>query len=142
MWVLSLGKEDPLEENMATHFSILAWRNPTDRGACQAALSIEFSKQEYWSGLPFSSPGGLPHSGIKPVSLVSPALTGGFFTTSATWESPRRLKFPLQLSSFHSKLTSELLLKVHSLKCRCVLAYTSKCFQPLFITQFQSYCTF
>ena len=48
--------------------------------ACQAALSIEFSKQEYWSGLPFSSPGGLPHSGIKPVSLVSPALAGGFFT--------------------------------------------------------------
>ena len=38
MWVLSLGKEDPLEESMATHFSILAWRNPTDRGAFQAAV--------------------------------------------------------------------------------------------------------
>ena len=39
-----------------------------------------FSRQEYWSGLPFSSPGDLPHPGIKPVSPVSPALAGGFFT--------------------------------------------------------------
>ena len=38
MWVLSLGWEDPLEESMATHSSILAWRNPTDRGAWQAAV--------------------------------------------------------------------------------------------------------
>ena len=39
--------------------------------ACQAPLSIEFSRQEYWSGLPFPSPGDLPHLGIK---LWSPAL--------------------------------------------------------------------
>ena len=46
--------------------------------ACQASLSMEFSRQEYWSGLPFPSPGDLPDPGIKP---VSPALAGRFFTT-------------------------------------------------------------
>ena len=52
--------------------------------ACQAPLSVEFSRQEYWSGLPCPSPGDLPDPGIEPAS-VSLALTGGFFTTSATW---------------------------------------------------------
>ena len=42
--------------------------------ACQAPLSMEFSRQEYWSGLPFPSPGDLPNPGIEPSSLVSPAL--------------------------------------------------------------------
>ena len=49
---------------------------------CQAPLSMEFSKQKYWSGLPFLPPGDLPYPGIKPASLLSPAFTGGFFTTS------------------------------------------------------------
>ena len=49
--------------------------------ARQAPLSMEFSRQEYWSGLPFSTPGGLPNPATEPTSLVSPALTGGFFTT-------------------------------------------------------------
>ena len=49
--------------------------------ACQAPLSMEFSRQEYWSGMPFSIPGYLPNSGIELASLVSPALAGGFFTT-------------------------------------------------------------
>ena len=40
-----------------------------------------FSRQEYWSGLPFPSSGDLPDPGIKPASLESPALAGGFFTT-------------------------------------------------------------
>ena len=40
------------------------------------------SKQEYWSGLPFPSPGNLPNPGIEPESLRSPALVGGFFTMS------------------------------------------------------------
>ena len=40
--------------------------------------------KEYWSGLPFPPPGDLPDTGIKPTSLKSPALEGGFFTTSAT----------------------------------------------------------
>ena len=48
--------------------------------ACQAPLSMGFSRQECWRGLPFSSPGDLLDPGIKPASLVSLALTGGFFT--------------------------------------------------------------
>ena len=55
--------------------------------AHQAPLSIGFSRQEYQSGLPFPPPGDLPNPGIKPRSLISPALVGGFFTTSATWEA-------------------------------------------------------
>ena len=47
-----------------------------------------FSRQEYWSGLPCPPPGDLPNPGIKPVSLTSPALAGGLFTTGATWEVP------------------------------------------------------
>ena len=54
--------------------------------ACQDPLSIEFSGQEYWSGLPFPTPGDLPKQGIKPASLAAPALAGGFFTSSANWE--------------------------------------------------------
>ena len=38
-------------------------------------------RQEYWSGLPFPSPGDLPNPGVEPVSRASPALSGGFFTT-------------------------------------------------------------
>ena len=52
--------------------------------ACQAPLSVGFSRQEYWSGLPYPPPGDLPDLGIKPTSLMSPALAGGFFTTRAT----------------------------------------------------------
>ena len=43
--------------------------------------------QEYWNGLPFPSPGDLPNPGIEPESLLSPALAGGFLTTSATWHA-------------------------------------------------------
>ena len=53
--------------------------------ACQAPLSMGFSRQEYWSRLPCPPPGDLPDTGIKPLSSASPALAGGFFTTSATW---------------------------------------------------------
>ena len=55
--------------------------------ACQAPLSMEFSRQESWNGLPFPSPEDLPNPGIKPTSLASPVLAGGFFTTSNTWET-------------------------------------------------------
>ena len=51
-----------------------------------APLFMRFSRQEYWSGLPCPSPGDLPDLGIKPASLMSPALAGRIFTTSATWE--------------------------------------------------------
>ena len=86
-WVQSLGREDPLEKGMAIHSNILAWRIPQteDPGrlpsqfssvqlpshvqlfmtlwtiACQASLSVGFSQQEYWSGLPCPSPGNVPN---------------------------------------------------------------------------------
>ena len=46
-----------------------------------------FSRQEYWSGLPCPPPGDLPNLGIEPVSITSPALANGLFTTKATWEA-------------------------------------------------------
>ena len=49
--------------------------------ACWAPLSMEFFRQEYWSRLPFPTPGDLSDPG------VSPALAGGFFTTSAIWDA-------------------------------------------------------
>ena len=58
--------------------------------ACQASLFMEFSRQEYWKGLPFSPPGDLPDPGIKPTSPVSPALADRFFTTSTTRKAPEK----------------------------------------------------
>ena len=58
--------------------------------AHQAPLSMEFSRQEYWNGLPFPSPGELPNPVIEPMSLMSAALAGRFFTTSSTWGVPLR----------------------------------------------------
>ena len=50
--------------------------------ACQAPLSMEFPKQEYWNRLPFPTAGDLPDAEIKPVSFVSSALVGVFLTTA------------------------------------------------------------
>ena len=55
--------------------------------ARQFPLSMGFFKQKYWSGLPCPPPGDLPDPGIELESLMSPALAGRFFTTSATWEA-------------------------------------------------------
>ena len=56
--------------------------------ARQVPLSMGFSRQEYWSGLPSPSPGDLPDPGIEPTSLMSSALAGSFhFITSANWEA-------------------------------------------------------
>ena len=55
--------------------------------ANQASLSMGFPRQEYWSGLPFPSPSELPDPGIECVSLESPALAGGFFTTNTIQEA-------------------------------------------------------
>ena len=74
--------------------------------AYQAPLSIGFSKQEYWTGLPFLFPGGLPQSGIK---LASPALAGGFFTT----ESPEKL-----ISMFEHSIIQNLIPQLLRLNCR------------------------
>ena len=68
----------------------ISFSGGSDRGegvvARQAPLSMGFSSQEYWSGLPCPLPGHLPDPGIKPMSSLSPALASGFFTTSTTWE--------------------------------------------------------
>ena len=56
--------------------------------ARQAPLSMGFSRQEYWSGLPLNPPWALPNPGIEPTSLASPALACGSFTTSTTGEAP------------------------------------------------------
>ena len=92
--------------------------------ACQAPLSMGFSRQEYWNGLLSPPPGDLPDPGIESLSLVSPALAGRFFAcqrlihlpktdgfttsqpwlTSTTWEAPlwdtASLNFPKQLPLF------------------------------------------
>ena len=65
--------------------------------ACQASLSMGFSRQEYWSGLPCPPPGDLHDPEIKPTSVMSPALVGEFFTTSSTIGQtffPSELSFP------------------------------------------------
>ena len=59
--------------------------------AHQASLSMDFSRQEYWSGLSCPPPGDLPDPEIEPASLKSPALGGRFFTTKTTREGGNRL---------------------------------------------------
>ena len=54
---------------------------------CQAPLTMEFSTQEYWSGVPFPTPGDLPDPGMEPVSLAPPAVACGLFTTGPPGES-------------------------------------------------------
>ena len=71
--------------------------------AHQPPLSIEFFRQEYWSVLPYPSPGHLPDPGIKPVSL---ALAGGFFITALAGgffitEPPGKPEFPVRFAVFH-----------------------------------------
>ena len=70
--------------SMLSHFSHVRLFAMLWTVAHQAPLSIGFSRQEFWSGLPFPSPEDLPDPGIEPASLMSPALADGFFTTSAT----------------------------------------------------------
>ena len=66
-------------------FNVLSWIH-------QAPLPMEFSRQEYWSGVPFPTQGDGPDLGIEHMSPVSPALAGRFFITSATWEAPYQYK--------------------------------------------------
>ena len=68
--------------------------------ACQAPLSMGFSRRESWSGLPFPPPGDLPNPGIKPKSLTPHALAGRFFTTSGTLEAQFSLEVGENLRIF------------------------------------------
>ena len=63
--------------------------------ACQTPLSVGFSSQEYWSRLPFHSPGHIPNPGTEPVSLPTPALAGILFTP----EPPEKPKPPFMTST-------------------------------------------
>ena len=76
---------------MLSHFSRIRFFVFLGTVALQALLSMGFSKQECWSGLPCPSPGDLPDLGIEPMSLTSPALARGFITTSTTWEAINRI---------------------------------------------------
>ena len=62
--------------------------------ACQAPLSMGFSRQEYWSGLPGPPLEYLPETGIELTSFISPLLAGGFFTASTTWQTHSPSVFP------------------------------------------------
>ena len=86
---LCLVKEDRHERPcVCSVVSSSLW--PPWTTACQAPLTVEFSRQEYWKMVPFPLPGDFPNPGIKPVSLTSPALAGVFFTITATWEAHKR----------------------------------------------------
>ena len=92
--------------------------------ARQAPLCIGFPRQEYWSGLPFSSPWDLPNPGTEP---NSPALAGGFFTT----ESPRKpilyfvcLQIQIHYSSRESGILSRLVDKVKFCSLLCNLKFS------------------
>ena len=63
--------------------------------AHQASLSMGFSRQEHWSGLPCPPPGGLPNPGIEPTSLMSPPLAGVFLTTSVPGKPTSATSRPL-----------------------------------------------
>ena len=71
-----------LSRSSHVHFFSTLWAV-----AHQAPLSMGFSSQEYWTRLPYSPPGDLPEPRIEPTPLLSPALAGRLFTTSATWEA-------------------------------------------------------
>ena len=64
----------------ATPWTVSPW------GLHGTPLSMGFSRQEHWNGMPCPLPGHLPNPGIEPVSVMSSALAGRFFTTMATWE--------------------------------------------------------
>ena len=109
---VKLGAEDSVERTRsltdsiygANHKNLFRWLLPACMHACsavsnsvtpwtvacQAPLSMGFSRQEYWSGLPFPSPGYFPSPGIKP---MSPALASGFFTA----DPPGQAKCKIQI---------------------------------------------
>ena len=81
----------------------------------QTPLSMGFSSQEGWSGLPCPPPGDLPYLGIERMSLTSAALAGGFFTISATWAA---LLFSYLLIKYEKSDSAKINL---GRKVRCVL---------------------
>ena len=72
---------------MLSHFSHVCFFATPWTVTLQAPLSMGFTRQEYWSGLPCPPPGDLPNAGIEPASLMLPPLASRFFTTSTPWEA-------------------------------------------------------
>ena len=113
-----------IQENVLSHFSrvglfVILWTV-----ACQAPLSMGFSRQEHWSGLPFPAPGDLPNSGIKSVSLKSPAMAGRLFITSPTWW------IRCKESGKYLDANKYLLLTLDNEGCQLVIASDSHCTLP------------
>ena len=78
-------------DGMCMHVSQSAWLSVTPWTiARQAPLSVGFSRQGYWCGLPFPTPGDLPDPEIEPATLTSPVLAGRLLTISTTWEAHRK----------------------------------------------------
>ena len=97
--------------------------------ALQAPLSMGCSRQEYWSGLPCPSPGDVPNSRIKLAFFMSPASSGGFFTTSTTWGAPLK-NGPHQNSNNNKSLLKNAFGKSHSfLMPHCI--HWKHCFKVL-----------
>ena len=95
-----------------SHFSRVRVFATLWAAAHQAPLSVACSTQEYWSGLPCLPPGDLPDPGIEPISIMSPALAGMFFTTSSSGEAliygrNHRLKINTFKKKVHSSLIIE-----------------------------------
>ena len=89
---LKLSQSEPWQEifSLCVYANLLQLCSLRPYGLYPAgqSLSMGFSRQEYWSGLPSPSPGDLPDPGMEPASLT-PELADEFFTTSATWEAPQ-----------------------------------------------------
>ena len=80
----------PLDEFMLSCSDVPNFVQPLWTVARRAPLSMGFSRQGYWSGLPFPPPGDLPHPGIKPLSPAPSVLAGGFFITAQPWQIPNK----------------------------------------------------
>ena len=91
-WV-AISFSKGLHACMLSHFSCVQFFVTPWTSARQAPLSMGFSRQEYWSGLPCPPPGDLPNPGIKLESLMSPALAGGFICHSRHLGRPAQVHF-------------------------------------------------
>ena len=94
--------------------------------ACQTLLPKEFSRQEYWSGLPFPSPGDLPNPGIKPQSSVSPVLPIRFFTTASPGKPSYRLNRPIFFPLIHAMRCVSERIYYHTSPRRIIMMTKSK----------------
>ena len=107
--------------------------------ACQAPLSTGFSRQDYWSGLPFPSPGDLPDPRMEPESLKSPVLTGRFFTIGTTWDIIGLILCLIVLICILLNISeAEPRLKWVFSLLTCLLAQMVKCLSTMRETQIQS----